>query len=236
VYLPFLWFGEIKGLEFAKRGEYQMNSDQILSALNWRYATKKYDATKKLSEADWATLKESLRLAPSSYGLQPWKFIEVNNPEVRKKLRAVSWDQSIIEESAKLVVFTTLREMSKEHIQKFINSMATARKIPASNLDGYKQMMEQNILVGKPKETHLAWNQRQAYIAMGFLLETASLLKIDATPVEGLAPEDYDKILGLTGTPYTTVAVVTLGYRDASDSYQSAAKSRFSEQEIFEVV
>lgn len=95
--------------------------------------------------------------------------------------------------------------------------------------------MLQKITQEKPQETHLGWNQRQAYIAMGFLLQTAALLKIDAVPMEGLDPEKYDEILGLKGTDYTTVAAVPLGYRHAEDSYQQMAKARFDEKNIFDI-
>ncbi|MFP5519161.1 MAG: NAD(P)H-dependent oxidoreductase [Bdellovibrionia bacterium] len=211
-----------------------MDQNQIISALNWRYATKKYDSTKKLKESDWQTLAEALRLAPSSYGLQPWKFLVVQNPELRAQLRPVSWGQSIIEDCSHLIVFTTREFMTKEHIAAHIEQTAKSRGVPAQELEGYKTFMEQKILNEKPANTHLGWNQRQAYIAMGFLLETAALMKIDATPVEGIDPDAYDKILNLQGTGYKTVAVVTLGYRHAEDGYQQAPKSRFDLNQILE--
>lgn len=213
-----------------------MNNQYINESLNWRYATKKYDLTKKISETDWETLKDSLRLAPSSYGLQPWKFLVVQNLELRKKLREVSWGQSIIEECSHLVVFTTLREMTSEHIQAHIAQTASVRHLEPAALENYKKFMEQKILVEKDKSTHLGWNQRQAYIAMGFLLETAALLRIDSTPIEGLDPDKYDEILNLKNTPYKAVAAVSLGYRHADDTYQKMSKSRFEESKIIQQI
>lgn len=104
-----------------------MNPNEIKSALEWRYATKKMDPTKKISAADWQLLKDALRLAPSSYGLQPWKFIVVQNPELRKKLREVSWGQSQIEDASHLVVFTTKKVMDAKHIKAHIDQTAQAR-------------------------------------------------------------------------------------------------------------
>ena len=213
-----------------------MNHDTILSALNWRYATKKYDPTKKISASDWNVLAESLRLAPSSYGLQPWKFLVIENPKVRAELRPHSWGQSAIEEASHLVVFTTLKKMTGQHIAKHVEQIAETRGVDVKSLEGFQTFMNQKILQEKPLETHQGWNQRQAYIAMGFLLETAALLKIDATPIEGITPEEYDKILKLDQTEYATVAVVALGYRAADDAYQSNKKSRFPLNQVIEYV
>ncbi len=213
-----------------------MKGDQIIAALKWRYATKKYDPTKKISEADWAVLKEALRLAPSSFGLQPWQFLVVQSPALRKVLRKVSWDQSIVEDCSHMIVLTTLREMTQQHIEKNIKQAIKDRGLDPGALDGRQQHIEQKILIEKPRETHLSWNQRQVYIALGFILETAALLRIDATPMEGLEPERYDEILGLQDTPYTSVVVVVLGYRDAQDSYQQVAKTRFPETEVIKVI
>lgn len=209
--------------------------DLIKNALEWRYATKKYDPSRKISDADWNLLTEALHLAPSSYGLQAWKFIDVRNPEIRKALRPFSWNQSQIEEASHLVVVTSMQEMTAEHIRKHILRTAEVRGQDPAALDGYRQFMETKILQEKPRASHPGWLQRQAYIAMGFLLETAALLKIDATPIEGIEPEKYDAILGLDKTSYRTSAVVALGYRHAEDAYQHAKKSRFPVSEVIEV-
>lgn len=156
--------------------------ETIHSALNWRYATKKFDVNKKISSADWKTLTESLIASPSSYGLQPWKFLVVENPSIREKLKAVSWNQTQVTDSSHYVVFIYKEKMDAEHIEKYIQQIAKVRQIPASSLDAYKNMMVENLVKGPRSQTIEAWAQRQAYIAMGFLLETAALLKIDATP------------------------------------------------------
>ena len=122
-----------------------MAHNQIQEALQWRYATKKFDATKKISAQDWKTLTNSLTLAPSSYGLQPWKFLVIENPEVREKLKAVSWNQTQITDASHLVVFLAREKVDVDFVQKYINRVAEVRGLPLEALDGYKNMMVENI-------------------------------------------------------------------------------------------
>ncbi|UOF02708.1 NAD(P)H-dependent oxidoreductase [Bdellovibrio reynosensis] len=211
------------------------STKQIMEALEWRYATKRYDATKKISESDWKTLTNSLLMAPSSYGVQPWKFLIVENPQVREQLKAVSWNQTQVTDASHYVVFAYKEEMDEAFIQKYVDRISEVRKVNPESLNGYKAMMIEN-LAKAPGEKIKVWSQRQAYIAMGFLLETAALLKIDATPMEGLDPASYDKILGLEGSGYKTVATVALGYRHAEDTFQNMQKVRFAEDSVIEYV
>lgn len=205
----------------------------LLETLNARYATKQFDTTKKISDADWNALSESLRLSPSSYGLQPWKFIVVKNPAIRKELRAASWNQGQIEDASHLVVFTTLKNVDAAYVRKYIESIAQARGTTVEALKGYEDMMVGGVVNGGMDQ--LAWTQKQSYIAMGFLGLSAALLGIDATMMEGLNPKEYDRILGLDSTGYTTVAAVALGYRHADDAYAMAPKSRFETSEVIEI-
>ncbi|WP_409479255.1 NAD(P)H-dependent oxidoreductase [Pseudobdellovibrio sp. HCB154] len=210
-----------------------MAHNQIQEALQWRYATKKYDATKKISTQDWKTLTDSLALAPSSYGLQPWKFLVIENPEVREKLKAVSWNQTQVTDASHLVVFLAREKVDVDFVQKYINRVAEVRGLPLDALDGYKNMMIENV-AKSPNNTQ--WAQRQTYIAMGFLLETAALLKVDATPMEGLDPQAYDKILGLEGSGWKTTVVTALGYRHAEDATQNFKKVRFTDETLIQYV
>ncbi|WII70813.1 NAD(P)H-dependent oxidoreductase [Bdellovibrio sp. 22V] len=212
-----------------------MTHASIKEALEWRYATKRYDATKKISENDWKLLTDSLHLAPSSYGIQPWKFLVIENPEVREKLKAVSWNQTQVTDASHYVVFLFKEEVDVPFVQKYIDRIAEVRGLSLESLSGYKSMMVEN-LAKAPEEKIRVWSQRQAYIAMGFLLQTAALLKIDATPMEGLDPSAYDKILGLEGSGYKTVATVALGYRHPEDSFQNLKKVRFAEDAIIQYV
>lgn len=212
-----------------------MTHAKIQEALEWRYATKKYDASKKISAQDWKTLTEALIQAPSSYGIQPWKFLVVENPKIREQLKPVSWNQTQVTDASHYVVFAYKSEIDEAFVQKYIDRIAEVRGVPAEALNDFKNMMINNLAKG-PEEKINVWSQRQAYIAMGFLLETAALLKIDATPMEGFDPAAYDKILGLEGTGWKSVATVALGYRHSEDSFQALKKVRFAENDLIQYV
>ena len=212
-----------------------MNSVQIKDALKWRYACKKFDPLKKISDSDWSTLKDSLILTPTSYGLQLMKFLVVQDPEIRQKLKAVSWNQSQVTDSSHYVVFLTRDSIKEEDVKKFIDRIVEVREVEKSSLEGYQNMMIGN-LVKAPHPDPVNWTKKQAYIAMGFLLETAALLKIDSVPMEGLDPSAYDKILNLEGSGWTTAMTVALGYRSQDDQYQHAKKVRFLEKDLIEYI
>jgi nitroreductase len=210
--------------------------ETLLTQLNWRYATKKFDPSKQISDTDWHVLTESLRLAPSSYGLQPWRFIIVQNPELRKKLRTFSWNQSQIEECSHLVVFTTLKTMTTEYVNNFIAKMAEVRNGDIEKLAGYRDMMVNNLVHGPKKETIQEWAQRQSYIAMGSLMCSAALLNIDTCALEGLDATAYDTALNLENSGYATIAAVALGYRHDADVYQHAKKVRFDHDDVIKTL
>lgn len=205
----------------------------LMETLGARYATKSFDSTKKIGSEDWSALIESLRLAPSSYGLQPWKFIVVQNPEIRKTLRASSWNQEQVELASHFVVFATLKNIDEAYVQKYIESIAQTRSIGVETLAGYKNMMMGAVVNGSLD--HTTWSQRQSYIAMGFLGLSAGLMGIDTCMMEGFSPAEYDKILGLEGGSYGSVAAMALGYRSAEDATANYKKSRFDMSEVVEV-
>ena len=209
-------------------------SATLLKQLAWRYATKHFNPKKKLPLPDWNVLAEVLRLSPSSYGLQPWKVVVANQPEIRKQLRAASWNQPQIEECSHLVVFTTLKKVSAPYVQRFINRIAEVRNVAPETLKEYQNMMLSDVVNGPRSAIAQHWSQRQAYIAMGMLLQAAALMGIDACPMEGLDPQKYDEILGLSAGEYSTVAVVALGYRAEDDGYQRYPKVRFDAAHVVE--
>lgn len=213
-----------------------MKQQDILSALSWRYAAKQFDPTKKISVSDWDVLAASLVQAPSSYGLQPWKFLVVETPSIRQELRAVSWNQSQVTDASHFVVFLSREKVTSEDVREYIEDMAKTRGLAPEALKGFETMLMENIVNGKQVANILEWTQRQAYIAMGFLLETAALLRIDSVPMEGLDPAAYDRILKLEGTRWRTVAAVGLGYRHPEDKLQFAKKVRFPLEKIIQKV
>jgi nitroreductase len=211
-----------------------MQKEHISTALEWRYATKQFEATKKITPADWAILEKSLVLSPSSYGLQPWKFLIIQNPELRLKLKAVSWNQSQVTDCSHYVVFLYKEKMDEAHIQKFIERHAEVREMPVTQLKAYQNTMVNDLVQGPRAQISHFWAQQQVYLAMGFLMETAALLKIDSCPMEGLDASQYDTILNLETTGFKTVASVALGYRHENDKYQNLKKVRFTAESVIE--
>lgn len=204
----------------------------VLDALNWRYATKKFDASKKIPSATWAALEESLALAPSSMGLQPWKFIVVDDPALRAKLMEVSWKQAQITDASHLVVFALRKNLDAAHVDKHLARQIEVRGGTAESLDGYRKMMLGS-LDGARSKGHLDnWQSRQVYIALGQFMTAAALLGIDTCPMEGLDPAKYDELLGLTGTDYTTLCACPAGYRAADDKYANLTKVRFKASDV----
>lgn len=208
-------------------------SEMISKALQWRYAVKKFDAQKKIADSDWQLLKDSLRLTPSSYGLQPWKFFVIENPELRQKLREVSWNQSQVTDCSHYVVMAFREKVDADFIRTNMKKIAEVRGVGVESLAGFEKAITGDLLLGPRSAKLEAWAQRQVYIAMGFLLETAALLSIDSTPMEGLDPQAYDKLLKIEGSGWKTVAAVALGYRHSEDAFIGHKKVRFDENEIF---
>ena len=210
-------------------------ADDVLSALNWRYAVKKFDATRKIPADTWALLEESLRLSPSSYGLQPWKFIVVNTPSIREQLLPHSWGQKQIVDASHLVVLAVKQPVTPADGERLVEYTTTARGLPAGALDAYKGMVVGS-LSRTPDDAKDVWMSRQVFIALGVLLTTAAMLHVDACPMEGFVPEKYDEILGLTAKGYASRVVATLGYRAADDANGGYAKVRYPKAEIIETV
>lgn len=211
-----------------------MTPDQLLTALNWRYAVKKFDPTKKIPQEQWHALEESLRLAPSSYGLQPWKFFLIETPALREQLRLQSWNQSQVTDCSHYVVFATRTEITETDIDRHIERMVEVRGVPRESLNGFKDGTLGDLVKGPRSAVIKWWAQRQSYIAMGFLMESAAHLGIDTCAMEGLDPAAYDRLLQLEGSGYATVAAVACGYRHADDKYQRIQKVRYSREQIFE--
>lgn len=206
--------------------------ESLLQQLNWRYATKKFDATKKISAADWAVLEAALILTASSYGLQPWKFIIVTDPALKAKLRPASWNQSQVEDCSHLVVFAAKQDITEADLDRFIARTAEVRGTTVESLAGYKGFMMGDLVNGARHAVIHEWAARQTYIAMGNLLTSAALLGIDACPFEGIEPAKYDEILGLKGSGYATVSACPVGYRAEDDKYASAPKVRFEAKDV----
>jgi len=202
---------------------------------NWRYATKKFNSEKKISNSDLEILKEAIQLSTSSYGLQPYKVIIVENEEIRKQLQPASWGQSQITDASHLFVFASITNVDAEYINNFVENMAKTRNIPVESIKAYADFMIGNITTLTP-EKQFIWSQKQAYLALANLLNVAAELKIDVTPMEGFIPEQYNKILGLTEKGLSATLVATIGYRADEDATQHYAKVRKPISELFESI
>lgn len=208
------------------------NQADIIESLNWRYATKQFDPLKKILPADLNVLKQSLRLAPSSFGLQPWKFIHVTNKELREKIKAAAWNQSQVTDASDLFILAAKTDMSEEYIKQFISLISTTRNMPLESLEGYKQMML-GFNASLTPQQRASWSQRQVYIPLGTLLTSAALLKIDACPMEGFNVEQVNEILDLTKEGLTATVLCAIGYRSAEDKTAGYQKVRYPEEAVF---
>ncbi len=208
-----------------------VSNEKLREQLQWRYATKRFDAARKISQEDWETLEECLRLSPSSFGLQPWKFIVVQDQELRRALRPKTWDQPQIEEASHLVVFTVKKQVNALDVERLMTHIAETRDIPRASLADY-----QRLILGflTPDFDAHAWAIRQVYLALGQFLTAAALLGIDACPMEGFEPAAYDRLLKLEESGYNSVVLVTAGFRASDDPYAHAKKVRFAATDIIE--
>jgi nitroreductase len=210
----------------------RVDNEILHTQMNWRYACKKFDPTKLIREEDWKILAETLRLSASSYGLQPWKFIVVQNPELRKQLLPLSWGQTPVTDASHFIVLTYKEKMDEAHIEKLVEQTAKTKGLDIASLAGFRNAMLGDLIKGPRSKVIGWWAQRQTYIAMGSFLTTAALMEIDALPMEGLDPAGYDKALGLEGSGYKTVAAIACGYRSADDKFQHAKKVRFDSADV----
>jgi nitroreductase len=207
-------------------------NEKIKEALEWRYAAKKFDATKSIAPKDLQTLKDSIRLAPTSYGLQPFKAIFIDDKNLREQLREKSWGQSQVTDASEFIVFVAQKNVAESDVDAYMENVASSRKIAIEDTKGFGDYIKGSI---KPmtEEQFIPWNTKQTYIALGMLLQTAAELRIDTTPMEGFDVAAYDEILGLSEKGLTTTVVCALGYRHEEDANQHQAKVRKSEKDIF---
>jgi nitroreductase len=205
---------------------------QFIKDANWRYATKKFDASKKVSAEDLATLKEAIRLSASSYGLQPYKVFIIENPEVRAQLQPASWGQSQIVDASQVLVFANMTQFGAAEIDAYLQNVVETRGIPADAIQGYGDFMKSKI-TALPDDVKANWTAKQTYLALGNLLNAAAELKIDVTPMEGFEADKYNEILGLTKKGLNASVVATIGYRHEEDATQHYAKVRKSTEELF---
>lgn len=206
----------------------------ILEKLRWRYAVKKFDSTKRIPDQTWDALEQALVLTPSSFGLQPWKFIVITEQSLKEKLRPLCWNQSQVADCSHLLVCTIRKNIGAKEVDKFIESFSSARSVELNSLEPYKQIINNYLSKESDAETINHWASRQVYIALGNFMTSAALLGIDTCPMEGFEPKEVDEILGLEKQNLHSIVLCPAGYRSPDDSFQHQKKVRFDRSLIIE--
>ena len=198
----------------------------------WRYATKKFDTTKKVSPEDLETLKKAMSLTATSYGLEPYKIFIIENQDIKNQLVAASWGQQIVADASHLIVFANILDFGSDQMNAYFDNVVATRNVPMEALQGYSNFMQSSINA-MPIEKRNSWTAKQTYLAMNNLLNACAELKIDATPMEGIVPEQYNQILGLTDLGLNAVLAAPIGYRHTDDATQHYTKVRKAPQDLF---
>lgn len=207
-------------------------SDLLLSRLRWRYATKQFDATRKIPADLWNTLEDAIILSPSSFGLQLWKFIVVTDPKVRAALVPHAWGQTQVADASHLVVLAGRTDWTAADVDAHVARTAEVRGVKPESFAAMTEMM-----MGAQKNPPMPvaeFVSRQVYIALGLFITSATVLGIDTCPMEGFVPPEFDQLLGLAGTGFSSKVLCPAGYRAAEDKYQHLAKVRFPKDRVIQ--
>ncbi len=207
---------------------------QLIENLAWRYATKKMDATKKVSDTDIEKIKEAVQLTASSYGLQPYKVLDIRDADLRAQLQPFCWNQSQITEASHLWIFCNQVTVTGKDIDAFIALKAKTSGIDIEQLEGYGTFMKGKIKE-KTNEEVFNWTAKQAYISLGTALAACAELKIDSTPMEGFEADKVNELLQLNEQGLNASVLLAIGYRSAEDASQHAKKVRKTANELFEI-
>ena len=208
----------------------------LLTALHWRYATKAFDPQRTIPAETWAGLVESVVLAPSSFGLQPYRLLDVRDRAVRESLVPHAWGQQQVVDASHFVVFAARTSVTEPEIDTYLRRIAEVRGVTVESLAGFRGMLTGTLLSDGFRAIQPNWTARQAYIALGTLLESAALLGVDACPMEGFVPAEFDRILGLRDQGLTAVVACALGYRAETDRYAQLPKVRFATNDLVRTI
>ncbi|MGK2848483.1 MAG: NAD(P)H-dependent oxidoreductase [Minisyncoccota bacterium] len=207
----------------------------IVEAMQWRYATKQFDPEKKLSEEQLRILKEALRLAPSSFGLQPWHFVVVEDESVRQQLLTAGYGQAQIVDASHFFVLATEINVDEKLVDRYMRSIAVTRNMPLEMLEEFRGMLNGSIQM-KGEVGAREWAARQVYIALGTMIAVAASAGIDTAPMEGFDPAQFDAILGLDKRGLTARVMVAVGFRKSDDPASQMVKVRYDETEVFTTI
>lgn len=204
----------------------------LVDKLNWRYATKKFDSTKKISAAKLDYLLDAVQLAPSSIGLQHYRVLVIDNADTLIKLREAAYNQPQITDASQLFVFAAETNINEDFGKAYIHRVAKTRNVSHESLAGFATMVS-GAINGRSSEQLLEWAKKQAYIGLGVLISAASEQDIDTCPMEGFDAAKFDEILGLKDKGLTATVMATVGYRADDDPYSKLAKVRRPKEELF---
>jgi len=209
-----------------------VTSDVLVRQLRWRYATRKFDRGKKIPPEEWQALEEALVLTPSSIGLQPWKFIVVTDQATKERLSAAAWKQAQPADCSHYIVFAVRKNLDAEHVDRHVARMSEVRGEPVESLAKFRAMVMRNLDKERAAERLDVWQTHQIYIALGNFMTAAAVLGIDTCPMEGIDLPEFDRILGLSDTPFGAVVSCAAGYRAEDDRYAAMAKVRFKPEDV----
>jgi nitroreductase len=212
----------------------QMSTESLIAALRGRYATKIFDPSRKIPSHIWNTLEQALWLTPSSFGLQPWKFLVLQDESLRESLVEHSWNQAQPAQCSHFLVICVPDQIDETWIDRFLSRQAEIRGVEVESMSGFRKLLIASVVQGMDKEAQQQWAKDQAYIALGNFMTCAALLGVDTCPMEGFVPAEYDRVLNLKEKGLHAVVACAAGYRADSDKYSRALKVRFPLGEVFE--
>lgn len=198
-----------------------------IDSLGWRYAVKKFDENKTLSEDQINTLKEAFNLTATSYGLQPVKLLVIKNKEIQQQLVAHSWNQEQVVQASHLLVLCIPTVYKEKAADDYFDLIKKVRNTPDEILNPFRDFLTSDVNT-KSQEELFQWNKNQAYIALGNLLTVCAIEKIDSCPMEGFVPEKYDEILNLKDQNLSSILVLPVGFRAEDDYMKDLKKVRKS--------
>jgi nitroreductase len=205
--------------------------NNIQSAFLWRYATKKFIQGKQVPKETLEAIIEAGRMAPTAYGLQPFRIVHVQTPAQREAVKAVSFNQIQVTDAGDFFVIARRTDIDAAFVDEYIARISETRGVPLENLKGFADMMKGDI-VGRDEVGRAMWAGRQAYIALGAMIETAALLHVDGCPMEGFMPDKVDEVLGLKAQNLASLGYFAVGYRDETDEVANYKKVRIAREHI----
>lgn len=212
-----------------------MNNNNFIDDLNWRYATKAFDNSKKLTQEQLDYVTEAFRLTPSSYGLQPWKLIVIKDQETKAKLLPLAYGQSQIVDCSELLVLCAKTTLNDEYIDNYQREVEERAGALAGSMDGFGRMMKGSVAKLSSQDL-IVWNKRQVYIALGQVMAACAAAQIDCCPMEGFSIDGFNDELGLKEKGLTAAVILPVGFRSEADKNSKKVKFRFDKKAVVEII